>query len=100
MINFQMCFQMFLQVGKQRLIPAKIDENRDFNSARKKKEKERITAMIDKLQDEQRKQQDHVNNVMARLKEEKDTWFFSRCMQREWKIQLVQNVFPFKMHNY
>ena len=81
---------MFLQVGKQRLIPAKIDENRDFNSARKKKEKERITAMIDKLQDEQRKQQDHVNNVMARLKEEKDTWFFSRyeCMQRERKIQL------------
>merc|ERR1719357_908971 len=66
------------EVGKQRLIPAKIDENRDFNSARKKKEKERITAMIDKLQDEQRKQQDHVNNVMARLKEEKDTWFFSR----------------------
>ena len=68
------------QVGKQRLIPAKIDENRDFNNARKKKEKERVTAMIDKLQDEQRKQQDHVNNVMARLKEEKDTWFFSRYL--------------------
>ena len=70
------------QVGKQRLIPAKIDENRDFNNARKKKEKERVTAMIDKLQDEQKKQQDHVNNVMARLREEKDSWFFSRLVQK------------------
>jgi len=66
------------EIGKQRLIPAKIDENRDYNATRKKKEKERITAMIDKLQDEQKKQQDHVNNVMARLKQEKDSWFFSR----------------------
>ena len=74
---------MLRQIGKQRLIPAKIDENREYNNARKKKEKERITAMIDKLQDEQKKQQDHVNNVMARLKEEKDSWFFSRSVTRK-----------------
>ena len=30
------------------------------------------------MADEQRKQKDHVEKVMARLKREKDSWFFSR----------------------
>ena len=45
--------------------------------SKKKKEKERCNSLIDKLRDEEKKQQDHVQLVMARLKHEKDTWFIS-----------------------
>ena len=34
--------------------------------------------MIEKLLDEQSRQRQHVEQVMARLKDEKDSWFFSR----------------------
>ena len=61
---------------KQEII--KIEENRELNNTRKKKEKERINTIIDKMTDEQRRQKDHVEKVMARLKREKDSWFFSR----------------------
>lgn len=50
-----------------------------FQSANKnKKEQERHMALIEKLQDERKKQQEHVDKVMYRLKQEKDTWFVSR----------------------
>ena len=42
---------------------------------KKKKEKERCIALIDKIQDEEKKQTEHVNRVLARLKAEKDKWF-------------------------
>ena len=35
--------------------------------------------MMEKLIDEQKRQKDHVEKVFARLKEEKDSWFFSRA---------------------
>ena len=66
------------EVAKLKASVVKIEENRDYNSARKKKEKERVNAMIDKMADEQKKQLDHVEKIMARLKAEKDSWFFSR----------------------
>merc|ERR1712223_961056 len=56
----------------------KIEENRELNNTRKKKEKERINTMIEKMMDEHKRQKDHVEKVMARLKREKDSWFFSR----------------------
>lgn len=34
---------------------------------------------MEKLQDEKKKQHEHVDKVMYRLKQEKDTWFFSRA---------------------
>jgi len=45
------------------------------SQSKKKKEKERCTAVIDKLLDEEKRQHEHVRVVMARLKSEKDTWF-------------------------
>ncbi len=66
------------ELAKLKAAPAKIDENKELNSTRKKKEKERIAALADKLSEEQRKQKDHVDKVKARLQEEKDSWFYSR----------------------
>ncbi len=55
-----------------------MDENKDLNPSRKKKEKERLNNLLDKLTDEQKRQREHVDKVMARLRAEKDSWFFSR----------------------
>lgn len=35
-------------------------------------------ALVDKLQDEKKKQQEHVDKIMHRLNHEKDQWFLSR----------------------
>lgn len=52
-----------------------IDDNQELTSAKKKKEKEKITIMMDKLQEEENKQRDHVQHVRARFEKEKDLWF-------------------------
>lgn len=66
------------EIAKLKAAPAKIDENKELNASRKKKEKERINSLMEKLIDEQKRQHEHVDRVMARLKVEKDTWFISR----------------------
>jgi THO complex subunit 2 len=66
------------EIAKLKSAPAKIDENKDLNASRKKKEKERIHNLMEKLIEERKRQHDHVDRVMARLKAEKDTWFLSR----------------------
>merc|ERR1712223_1627554 len=66
------------EIVKKKSEISKIEENRELNNTRKKKEKERINTMIEKMMDEQKRQKDHVEKVMARLKREKDSWFFSR----------------------
>ncbi|XP_077302738.1 THO complex subunit 2-like protein isoform X2 [Arctopsyche grandis] len=48
------------------------------NVTKGRKEHERYNTLIEKLQDEKRKQQEHVERVMYRLQQEKDTWFLSR----------------------
>ena len=58
----------------QKLKNTKIDET--LTSSRKKKEKERLQTLMDKLTEEQRRQRDHVDRVMARLKSEKDNWIY------------------------
>ena len=45
--------------------------------SKRKKEKERCNQLIDKLKDEEKKQGEHVQRVMARLKNQKDHWFVS-----------------------
>ena len=45
------------------------------NPSKKKREKERCIALIEKLQDEEKKQQEHVNRIMALLKHNKEKWF-------------------------
>lgn len=35
-------------------------------------------ALMEKLQDERKKHQEHVDKMLQRLNQEKDTWFLSR----------------------
>ena len=69
------------EISKLKAAPARIDENKELNASRKKKEKERIHTLMEKLIDEQKRQRDHVERVMARLRAEKDTWFLSRSVK-------------------
>lgn len=48
------------------------------NVSKGRKEQERYLALIDKLQDEKKKQHEHVDKIMHRLNQEKDSWFLSR----------------------
>ena len=66
------------EVSKLKAAPAKVDENRELNASRKKREKERIHSMTEKMEDEKKRQKKHVEMVTARLKAEKDAWFYSR----------------------
>lgn len=51
---------------------------------KKKKEKERCTALQEKLQEEEKKQTEHVQRVLHRLKLEKDNWLLaSKCHNEE-----------------
>ncbi|XP_066259419.1 THO complex subunit 2 isoform X1 [Euwallacea similis] len=43
-----------------------------------KKEQERCNSLVEKLLDEKKKQTEHVEKVLYRLKQEKDNWFLSR----------------------
>ncbi|XP_050307904.1 THO complex subunit 2 [Anthonomus grandis grandis] len=46
--------------------------------AKGKKEQERYLSLIEKLTDEKKKQSEHVDKVLYRLKQEKDSWFLSK----------------------
>ncbi|XP_029643856.1 THO complex subunit 2 [Octopus sinensis] len=71
-----------------------IDEN-DLPQSKKKKDKERCTSLIEKLMDEEKKQSDHVQRVMARLKHDKDSWFLCRSTKNEMITQFLQLcIFP------
>lgn len=43
--------------------------------SKRKKEKERCSTLVDKLVDEDKRQQEHMNRVHARLDSEKESWF-------------------------
>uniref|UniRef100_A0A1B6BZM5 THO complex subunit 2 n=4 Tax=Clastoptera arizonana TaxID=38151 RepID=A0A1B6BZM5_9HEMI len=66
------------EIAKIKLQAAAVSESKDLPSNKQKKEIERYNALMDKLHDERRKQQEHVEKVMARLKQEKDSWFLAR----------------------
>lgn len=50
----------------------------DSTSSKGKKELERHMTLIEKLQDERKKQNEHKEKVMFRLNQEKNDWFLSR----------------------
>lgn len=52
-----------------------------MDASKGKKEQERYLALIEKLQDEKKKQQEHVDKIMHRLQQEKDSWFLSRSVR-------------------
>ncbi|XP_041357183.1 THO complex subunit 2-like isoform X2 [Gigantopelta aegis] len=71
-----------------------IEDNKDMQS-KKKKEKERCTNLIEKLKDEEKKQNDHVNRVLGRLKHDQDKWILSGSTKNETVTQLLQLcIFP------
>lgn len=51
------------------------------DSTKGKKEQERFATLIEKLQDEKKKQSEHVEKIMHRLKQEKDNWFLSKAVK-------------------
>ena len=53
-----------------------VDNNRSLSSSKRDKERDRLQGMINKLHDEEKKQSDHVARVCARVKHERDGWFF------------------------
>ncbi|XP_031624361.1 THO complex subunit 2 isoform X2 [Contarinia nasturtii] len=50
----------------------------ELGSSKSRKEQERYVALMEKLQDERKKQQEHVDKIKHRLNFEKDQWFLSR----------------------
>lgn len=56
-------------------------ESKDMNASKVRKEQERCMALIDKLQDERKKQQEHVDKIMRRLNKEKDSWFLTKSVK-------------------
>merc|ERR1719347_554172 len=66
------------EIKKLKEAPAKLADNKDLNSARRKKEADRLNNLMERLQDEEKRHKEHVERVMARLIQEKDTWFLSR----------------------
>lgn len=67
------------EINKLKLQITALNANENGNTASKvKKELERIQAFSEKLQEEKKKQQEHVEKIMGRLNAEKDSWFPSR----------------------
>merc|ERR1712142_990850 len=66
------------EIKKLKDAPAKLADNKDLNTARSKKEADRLNTLVERLQDEEKRHKEHVERVMARLRQEKDAWFLSR----------------------
>ena len=99
------------EIKKLKDAPAKLSENKDLNSARRKKEAERLNTLMERLQvlingslikvhseilhqDEEKRHKEHVERVMARLRQEKDTWFLkgsARFAQEDSLKTLLNN---------
>ncbi|XP_023289928.1 THO complex subunit 2 isoform X2 [Orussus abietinus] len=66
------------EVNKLKQLANQAADTKDINISKGKKEQERYTTLIEKLQDEKKKQEEHVEKVFAYLRQEKDSWFLSR----------------------
>ncbi|XP_015117253.1 THO complex subunit 2 [Diachasma alloeum] len=66
------------EINRLKQLAAQAADSKDMNASKGKKEQERYTTLIDKLQDEKKKQEEHVEKVLAYLRQEKDSWFLSR----------------------
>ncbi|XP_070615984.1 THO complex subunit 2 isoform X1 [Erythrolamprus reginae] len=83
------------EVNKLKIQMKAIDENQDMPPNKKKKEKERCTALQDKLLEEEKKQLDHVERVLQRLKLEKDNWLLAKSTKNETITKFLQLcIFP------
>uniref|UniRef100_A0A673M495 THO complex subunit 2 n=1 Tax=Sinocyclocheilus rhinocerous TaxID=307959 RepID=A0A673M495_9TELE len=83
------------EVNKLKIQIKAIDENTEMPLNKKKKEKERCTALQDKLQEEEKKQLEHVQRVLHRLKLEKDNWLLAKSTKNETITKFLQLcIFP------
>lgn len=69
-----------------------IDEDQELTTAKKKKDKEKLVVLLDKLAEEENKQKDHVAHVKARLDKEKESWFPQSKTIRLLKFISVANA--------
>lgn len=65
-------YQNAINKAKQQVLVA-------IDSGKGKKEQERYQTLCEKLQDEKKKQSEHVDKIMYRLKLEKDSWFLAKA---------------------
>ncbi|XP_073497185.1 THO complex subunit 2 [Phyllobates terribilis] len=83
------------EVNKLRIQMKAIDDNLEMPLNKKKKEKERCTALQDKLVEEEKKQSEHVARVLQRMKLEKDSWLLARSTKNETITKFLQLcIFP------
>ncbi|KAM8835686.1 THO complex subunit 2 isoform 1-T1 [Synchiropus picturatus] len=78
------------EVNKLKAQIKAIEENPEMPPNKKKKEKERCTALQEKLQEEEKKQLEHVQRVLHRLKLEKDNWLLAKSTKNETITKFLQ----------
>uniref|UniRef100_A0A3Q1CI77 THO complex subunit 2 n=1 Tax=Amphiprion ocellaris TaxID=80972 RepID=A0A3Q1CI77_AMPOC len=78
------------EVNKLKVQIKAIEENPEIPLNKKKKEKERCTALQEKLQEEEKKQLEHVQRVLHRLKLEKDNWLLAKSTKNETITKFLQ----------
>ncbi|XP_051824481.1 THO complex subunit 2-like [Antechinus flavipes] len=78
------------EVHKLKVQMKAIDDNQEMPINKKKKEKERCTALQDKLLEEEKKQMEHVQRVLQRLKLEKDNWLLAKSTKNETITKFLQ----------
>ncbi|XP_066227917.1 THO complex subunit 2-like [Saccopteryx leptura] len=83
------------EVNKLKVQMKAIDDNQEMPPNKKKKEKERCTALQDKLLEEEKKQMEHVQRVLQRLKLEKVNWLLAKSTKNETITKFLQLcIFP------
>ncbi|XP_043913221.1 THO complex subunit 2-like [Protopterus annectens] len=83
------------EVNKLKMQMKAVEENMEMPPNKKKKEKERCTALQDKLLEEEKKQVEHVQRVLQRLKLEKDNWLLAKSTKNETITKFLQLcIFP------
>lgn len=86
------------EIAKQRSALKALEENSDNSNsaiARRKKEKEKIQEILDRLKSELSKQEQHVASVHARLLQEKDSWLTSCPDSLKINMEFLQRcIFP------
>ncbi|XP_057353480.1 THO complex subunit 2-like [Manis pentadactyla] len=83
------------EVNKLKVQMKAIDDNQEMPPNKKKKEKERCTALQDKLLEEEKKQMEHVQRVLQRLKLEKDNWLLAKSTKNQTITKFLQLcIFP------
>lgn len=78
------------EIKKLRQQVSNLEENKELAPAKKKKDRERCVALIEKLQEEVQRQEEHVVHVMTRLRQDKDSWFISHTLKNDTITQFLQ----------